>query len=472
MNFSIKIFTICILVFVSNFCLSLSANTLNTNVLNKIFDHKKSQSFNLIYKDFSELILLNKNQSTSIGKDKVADVVDLVLENRYLNINDEIVNQIKFSKNYVFFNAVISPFNGKIAFVERVLYKPIWNLRIYDPHNNTYEKVYSEKNCPIDGICLRPIGWNNDNNLLLDGFDINAGIENQSLWLHIFDDNSLSQVLTKGKYIGTPLVTPNGESFLYMATSEPTKDILHGTTDEVWIKDFNSSIDILFMHGASLSLKGWTTKSKESLSLIPLNNSVRSRKKSERKIKLPFEAGTKVYVTRHGKEDPINHGRSPGNGILCYYDDNDPTNDIHQDKIAIDFSNKESGACKTGGTGDDQIPIIASETGTVIFSGDNNDGYGELIKVATDILKDENGNYIKIPGEFITYYAHLSKRVVDVNTIVDQGTLIGFEGNTGKAEENTCIRSSEQLMTILQLGIIWNMKMWKGFPHLLICTLQ
>jgi len=412
----------------SYFCFSQSANSSNKQVLNNIFSYEKNQAFNLVYKDVSELILLGKNGATKLGKNNIVDAADLVRENRYLNIYDNIVNQIQLSKNYVFFNAVISPFSGKIAFVERVLYKPIWNLRIYDPVNNTYELVYNEKNCPIAGICPRPIGWSNNDNLLLDGFDINVGIENQGLWQYTFENNSLNPVVTKGKYIGTPLVTPNGESFLYTASSEPTKDILHGITDEIWVKDFNSSTDKLFKSGASFSLKGWTTKSGESLSVITSNSGIAYKRKNDRKVKLPFIAGTKIYVTRHGKEDPKLHGNSPGNGILCYDDgDGNDRNNYHDDKIAIDFSNLESG-CVTGGTGNDQIPIVASETGTVIFSefgtnSNGNNGYGELVKVATD-------------GEHITYYAHLSTRVVNENNIVSQGILIGYEGKTGTVQEH------------------------------------
>jgi len=65
-------------------------------------------------------------------------------------------------------------------------------------------------------------------------------------------------------------------------------------------------------------------------------------------------------------------------------------------------------------------PVYAADSGKVIFSGWHNGGYGNLIQI-------DHGNGI------VTYYAHLSKRVVSSGSSVSKGDLIGYIGNTGRS---------------------------------------
>jgi murein DD-endopeptidase MepM/ murein hydrolase activator NlpD len=63
-------------------------------------------------------------------------------------------------------------------------------------------------------------------------------------------------------------------------------------------------------------------------------------------------------------------------------------------------------------------PIIAADTGTVIYSGWNDWGYGNLV-----ILDHANG--------YQTLYAHLDVVKVSCGQNVHQGDLIGLAGMTG-----------------------------------------
>jgi len=64
--------------------------------------------------------------------------------------------------------------------------------------------------------------------------------------------------------------------------------------------------------------------------------------------------------------------------------------------------------------------IVASAAGTVILSGNYNDGYGNYIII-------DHGNGVK------TLYAHCSKLYVSVGQYVAQGESIGAVGNTGNS---------------------------------------
>lgn len=65
-------------------------------------------------------------------------------------------------------------------------------------------------------------------------------------------------------------------------------------------------------------------------------------------------------------------------------------------------------------------PIYAADSGTVSYSGYNNGGYGNLIKISHG-------------GGMTTCYAHLSSRSVSQGSSVTKGQLIGYMGNTGNS---------------------------------------
>lgn len=66
-------------------------------------------------------------------------------------------------------------------------------------------------------------------------------------------------------------------------------------------------------------------------------------------------------------------------------------------------------------------PIYAAESGTVLYSGDGLEIYGNLILIKHD-------------GGLVTAYAHNAKNLVKRYQKVAKGDLIGFAGNTGNVE--------------------------------------
>lgn len=65
-------------------------------------------------------------------------------------------------------------------------------------------------------------------------------------------------------------------------------------------------------------------------------------------------------------------------------------------------------------------PVIASDSGTVVYAGWNDTGYGNLVAI------DHNNGYK-------TIYAHLSSVLVQCGQNVNSGNMIGLSGNTGKS---------------------------------------
>ena len=84
--------------------------------------------------------------------------------------------------------------------------------------------------------------------------------------------------------------------------------------------------------------------------------------------------------------------------------------DYHEGHTAVDL------APKSGTVGD---PIKASGAGTVVYSGWNNYGYGNVVVVAH--------------GSAFTLYAHLHTRAVNCGQSVQAGQTIGTLGNSGNS---------------------------------------
>lgn len=70
----------------------------------------------------------------------------------------------------------------------------------------------------------------------------------------------------------------------------------------------------------------------------------------------------------------------------------------------------------------DQTEIIASQSGTVTFAGNANDGYGNRVDITSD------PSYAQ---ESMTRYAHMSQILVEEGEYVSQGQVVGIIGNTG-----------------------------------------
>ena len=71
--------------------------------------------------------------------------------------------------------------------------------------------------------------------------------------------------------------------------------------------------------------------------------------------------------------------------------------------------------------------VVASYPGKVVYSGNNNDGYGNCVAIKHDNYKLKNGNTITL----YTRYNHLSKCSVSTGATVSKGQKIGEVGDTG-----------------------------------------
>lgn len=83
----------------------------------------------------------------------------------------------------------------------------------------------------------------------------------------------------------------------------------------------------------------------------------------------------------------------------------------------FDFANYHLGIDIAAGEGS---AVVASDSGTVVYAGWNDSGYGNLVAI------DHNNGYK-------TIYAHLSQLFVKCGDSVNSGSMIALSGNTGKS---------------------------------------
>lgn len=99
-------------------------------------------------------------------------------------------------------------------------------------------------------------------------------------------------------------------------------------------------------------------------------------------------------------------------------------------KITQSFSSKHGGLDIGVYWGD---PVLSSTDGTVIMAYNDGDisksdlswTYGTFVVVET------------VDGEYRTYYAHMSRKTVNVGDKVSKGDIIGYSGNTGRVSSSS-----------------------------------
>ena len=371
----------------------------------------------LLIHEGSDLTQFKKSRSVSLGENMYPKVTELNDANRFINVYDSHASQFKVSNKYVYFSAIRNPENTYAVFMERIAYKPIWNLWLVNLSDNSYTKLFDETTFPIENTAPLVFGWDDKGNLLADAFRIDWSLENNGLLSINTKTKVVSNYTVDANYIGRPLLSPDGKYLAYLATSDKKRDILHSPSNEVWLKELNTGYELNLRKGSSYSLIGYSgeIKTKQSLTNASINEQSSRKKSQPPSIKLPYPAGEAIYVTRHGMHDPP-AGCWPGTGVHCYAPPND-NNKTHTTKVAIDWSNK--GTCGNG-SDTDQIAIHASTAGTVIHAEDLGT-CGLTVKMSS------------VGDGTVVRYCHLSSIEAIAGQVWVQGGPIGKEGNTGSS---------------------------------------
>lgn len=362
----------------------------------------------LIYQENDVLIFENATDKKNLGSNVYVDESDFYSKNKLFDCFDTFPQEVRVTEGHVIFSAVQSPFDDKWAYMERKLRADDWNLWIYDPGQNSYELIYTDKTCPVPDMALAPFGFRTKDELVMEANQLRLVADYQGIWSLNLNTKELASVNLKGNYIGTPIVSPDGKHLIYTATSDSVRDVLHSIYDEMWILETDTQTDRKLLDNKRFTLLGWTTLADSELNILSFDQKKSRGMSSNLSYKIPFPEGETYYVTRAGTPVPTG---GPGNGSPgCF-----STSGAHDAKRAHDWSNNQL----VGGAF--QEPFSSSTDGEVTFAGlGDPTGFGAFI-------------IILMPDGNMCYYGHCTEWFVSDGDCVVQGQIIGTEGARGSS---------------------------------------
>lgn len=205
------------------------------------------------------------------------------------------------------------------------------------------------------------------------------------------EDEVLEKVKEEGTlYYETYVIKSNGEDKLYVATEQQAQDVIKQVQDKKG-EDTNLQYEVRY----ETQLNNTTTE--DAVEKLYVKKTVVTRNTSS------------STVSRSSSSTKTTASTTKISGVFIKPVDGVYTNNFRSGHPAIDIA---------GPVG---TPIKAAASGTVIeskWAGGNS--YGNLVKIQHD-----NG--------YVTYYAHLSERLVSKGDKVVQGQTIGLRGSTGNS---------------------------------------
>ncbi|HBC85170.1 MAG TPA: hypothetical protein DCZ30_07270 [Clostridiales bacterium] len=194
--------------------------------------------------------------------------------------------------------------------------------------------------------------------------------------------------------------------------------ILEGNEEKMYVSDFKQAEDVISM------LKEKNSSNKESISILEkydteckefssVEDCVNNLYKEVKQVKV---ASNKSKSSTISKSTQNSSSKSASIGI----DFITPTTGTITSRFGVRSRDNHKGIDIGAPKG---TPIKAAASGTVVHSGNKNDGYGNYI-----ILSHKNGVQ--------TYYAHCSELLVSKGENVKQGQVIAKVGSTGISTGN------------------------------------
>ncbi len=207
-------------------------------------------------------------------------------------------------------------------------------------------------------------------------------------------------------------VVTSGETYYKMYA------ILEGDEEKMYVSDFKQAEEVIS------KLKEKNSSNKESISILEkyeteckefssVEDCVNNMYKEVKPVKV---ASTKSSATTTSKSTQSSSSKSANIGI----DFITPTTGTITSRFGVRSRDNHKGIDIGAPKG---TPIKAAASGTVVHSGNKNDGYGNYI-----ILSHGNGVQ--------TYYAHCSQLLVSKGENVKQGQVIAKVGSTGISTGN------------------------------------
>ncbi len=354
---------------------------------------------------------IKKYTTKNIGDNLRYEQENFVRPDKLAFFPNDISPSLSTPKDWVFFQGLKSPYSNKWIYMERTEIGTEFSVWLYDANSGKKVLLVNQKTTPQENYSFKPIAWSADKSVFyLEMLKFNTDLDNEGIWKYDLKTNQMSKLSISKNYFTTPMISPDRNYFLYLNSNEADRDLLHGYADEIRIYNIKQQKEksTYKKEGTPLQLVGWITE-KNNGKDIKVHKISPEQTKEEHTVSavnylLPWDSGRAYYVSRHGSPAPTG-SHSPTGSRSSIYDG------IGQHGYpAIDFDTPDNA---------DQT-LRAAAAGTVTSAGNCNCAYGNLV-----IIRHSDGTR--------TYYAHLKSVWVSSGQSVNQGTVLGTEGTTGRS---------------------------------------
>ncbi len=311
-----------------------------------------------------------------------------------------------------FIAGIQSPLTKEFVYLECVTIGSAYNVYLFNTVTQKKELLFNQNTAPEKEYAFKPMAWSAEKDILyLEKFRTYSDLDHEGIWSYNIVTHQATQLPISSKYFSTPILSPDGQSFLYSKTNDLIKNNLHGVADEICVYNIATAEEttIIKNKNHSYQVTGWLAEAKGVAAPGNEVSNTSAAAVAAVDYRLPWNAtgGTSgYYVSRHGTPAP-NLPHTPTGARITDFDG------IQQHGYAaIDFATSPT---------TDQI-VRASASGTVVFAGDCGVGcgYGNLV-----VIKHDDGLH--------TYYGHFKTIFVQTGACVGLGQSLGYEGTTGQS---------------------------------------
>lgn len=322
-------------------------------------------------------------------------------ENVLVHFPEDISQNLVIKEGWVLYSGIQSPYDKNIWLcLERTVMGIEFNLFLFNSLTGE-RQLFIDNNNSMPQYAFRPVCWSADKNITyLERIQFDNGYDHEGIYSFNLSSKELKKLSVTDKYMSTPVLSPDKNLFLYTATTNETRELVHGMADKILVYSLQDNQERIISEEKQSphTLLGWYVSEpfiKNSHFNFKTGNT------AQISFRLPWVSGLNYCVTRDGS---VSAPGFIGSSSVC--------SDLgqHSYPAATDFD--------TPNNADHKVLAVAAGTVTsVVYS---TSGYGNCVIVTH-------------ADNYRTRYAHNKSIAVTQGQVVQQGCYLAIEGNTGNS---------------------------------------
>ena len=228
----------------------------------------------LIIKKGEEINYIKYNSSSNTKSTVVSNIAfeDSILPalrepNQFVREPMGVSDKLEIAEHYVFYTAIQSPSNNNYWLcMERTIMGTAFKLYLYDKSLNSKKTIIENKSKEAT-YAFRPLAWSDNSDIVyIEKTVLDDAYEHEGIFALNLLSGELKELEITGKYMTTPILLPNKEEFMYLATSATERDLVHGIADKLMMYNIQTKKETIISEdlGVSYSILGLYLKEGKS----------------------------------------------------------------------------------------------------------------------------------------------------------------------------------------------------------------